>query len=125
MKYIPVGKKEPSKEVLEAALAIKESIDRNPFDKAKVVQLMRETRKGRNGLLAAFRQVTSSSIKGYQVQRMMMACCELLEEGRLSKKQIAHKCHYRSQSNWVRAFKKSLGVTPSEWLAKNTQDRSA
>jgi AraC-like DNA-binding protein len=45
----------------------------------------------------------------------MEAATEMLDEGRLTKKQIAKRCGYSSYSNFSIAFKRTYKISPSDW----------
>jgi AraC-like DNA-binding protein len=48
------------------------------------------------------------------VRQRLEASKKYLAAG-LTKKQVAHKCLYRSQSAFAAAFKKEFNMTPTDW----------
>ena len=104
-----------SKYVLNAVKSIKEHIDADPFQ-YKTAAAMREQicSPNRNAVEKVFKKVYGASIKGYQLRQRLQASKKFLEEG-MSKKMIASKCFYKSQSAYAAAFKKEFGMTPTDW----------
>jgi AraC-like DNA-binding protein len=104
-----------SKYVLLAIESIKEHIDKNPFHyKTASELLMGVSTPHRATVEKAFKQIYKAGIKEYQVKQRLEASKIFLEEG-MTKKQVASKCFYRSQSSFAAAFKKEFKMTPSEW----------
>jgi len=51
----------------------------------------------------------------YLSQRRLEAAKELIAGGRLSLTEIALRCQFASQSSFTRAFRRAMGVTPTEY----------
>lgn len=104
-----------SKYVLCAIQTIKQHIDNNPICYKTSSSLFDNlSTPNRNIVEKAFKEVYAAGIKEYQVRQRLELSKKLLDEG-LTKKQVAHKCLYRSQSSFAAAFKKEYNMTPTEW----------
>ena len=95
-----------SKYVLNAVKSIKAHIDADPFQYKTAAGLLEQiSAPNRSIVEKVFKKVYGVGIKGYQISRRMEASKKFLEEG-MSKKMIASKCLYKSQSAYAAAFKK-------------------
>jgi AraC-like DNA-binding protein len=109
------ARKPYSRYVLCAIETIKEHLDTNPFQPKTASALLDQLNTpNRNTVEKAFKDVYCSGIKEYQVRQRLEASKIFLEAG-MTKKQVAHKCLYRSQSSFAAAFKKVFNMTPTEW----------
>jgi AraC-like DNA-binding protein len=106
-----------SKYVLDAIKGIKQHVDTDPLRFKKASDLLEQVSgPNRNAAEKAFKAVFGAGIKEYQVRQRLEASKTLLDAG-LTKKQVAGKCFYRSQSAYAAAFKKEFKMTPTEWQA--------
>jgi AraC-like DNA-binding protein len=96
-------------------IAIQQEIDRNPIKNKKVASLVLGAGIDRKLLEAGFKQIFNVTIKKYQIMRRMEFSRQLLDEGRLSIKEIAYQCGYSSQNSFAKAFKKLYSQTPTDW----------
>lgn len=104
-----------SQYVLNAVKSIKQHIDADPFQyKTAAAMLAHHCAPNRSAVEKVFKKVYDAGIKEYQLRRRLEASKKFLEEG-MSKKLIASKCFYKSQSAYSAAFKKEFGMTPTEW----------
>lgn len=104
-----------SKYVLDAVRCIKQHIDANPFQYKTAAELLNHvSAPNRSAVEKAFKAVYGSGIKEYQVRQRLEASKKFLEEG-MTKKLVAAKCFYRSQSAFAAAFRKAFKMTPTEW----------
>jgi AraC-like DNA-binding protein len=104
-----------SKYVLDAIRCIKEHIDDNPFHYKTAADLLNHVSvPNRCAVEKAFKDIYGAGIKEYQVRQRLAASKKFLEEG-MTKKLVASKCYYRSQSAFAAAFKKEFKMTPTEW----------
>lgn len=104
-----------SRYVLCAIETIKQHIDNNPFQHKTATGLLDHvSTPNRNYVEKAFKEVYGAGIKEYQVRQRLEASKKYLEEG-LTKKLVAYKCLYSSQSAFAAAFKKEFKMTPTEW----------
>lgn len=69
-------------------------------------------------LLRQFKAATGYTIVEYKTKQKMKYACELLTKTDLRMLDIAALLRYESQSYFVHAFKKEMGVTPSEYRIK-------
>lgn len=102
--------------ITETIATVKELIDNHPLEWRTTDQLATEAAINRKLLQKGFKQLHQMNISDYQLQRRMEAATEMLEQGRLSKKQIAKRCGYNSYSNFSIAFKRTYKISPSDWL---------
>jgi AraC-like DNA-binding protein len=109
--------KRMKKHILDAIHAVKTSIDANPFDSKTINTLTKAAHRqvGRNCLQQCFRQIAGISLRQYEKLKRMEAAAVMLEEGRLSFKEIADRCGYSTQSSFTRGFRETHGMTPSEY----------
>jgi AraC-like DNA-binding protein len=106
-----------SKYVLDAIKVIKQRLDTEPLRHKKAADLLEEVSgPNRNATEKAFKAVFGAGIKEYQVRKRLEASKQFLEAG-MTKKQVAGKCFYSSQSAYAAAFKKEFNMTPTEWQA--------
>lgn len=106
-----------SKYVLDAINGIKQHLDTDPLRYKKASDLLEQVNgPNRNAVEKAFKAVFGAGIKEYQVRRRLEVSKKLLDSG-LTKKQVAGKCFYGSQSAYAAAFKKEFGMTPTTWQA--------
>jgi AraC-like DNA-binding protein len=106
-----------SKYVLDAIKAIKQHLDNDPFKYKRASDLLQKICiPNRNTVEKAFKSVFGFGIKEYQVRRRLEVSKKFLEAG-MTKKQVAAKCFYQSQSAYSAAFKKEFNLTPTEWQA--------
>ena len=104
-----------SKYVLDAITGIKQHLDTDPFKYKKASDLLEKVcAPNRNTVEKAFKAVFGYGIKEYQVRRRLEASKKFLKTS-MTKKQIAGKCFYKSQSAYAAAFKKEFRLTPTEW----------
>lgn len=104
-----------SKYVLDAIMCIKQHIDDNPFHYKTATELLNHVSSpNRCAVEKAFKDIYGAGIKEYQVRQRLEASKKFLEKG-MTKKLIASKCFYRSQSAFAAAFRKEFNMTPTEW----------
>ena len=104
-----------SKYVTNAVKSIKAHIDADPFQYKTAAGLLEQIcSPNRSAVEKAFKKVYEAGIKEYQVRQRLQASKKFLEEG-MTKKMIASKCFYKSQSAYAAAFKKEFGMTPTDW----------
>jgi AraC-like DNA-binding protein len=93
-------------------------IDNNPLNRKSIGELFPHYYSNRNIIYAAFEGETGKSIKEYRTLKLMEVAANMIAEGQLTVKQVAYKCGYRGPkagSNFTRAFKKTLKITPKQW----------
>ncbi|MCS3801051.1 helix-turn-helix domain-containing protein [Niastella sp. OAS944] len=101
--------------IVNAIKKIKDLIDQNPFQYKTAAELRGcITIPHRATVEKAFKEVYGAGIKEYQVKTRLEASKRFLEEG-MSKKEVAAKCFYTSQSSFAAAFKKEFKMTPTQW----------
>lgn len=95
---------------------VKNYIDQNPLRPKSTDYFTSLTGIGRKGLQKEFKQQHQVTISAYQLQKRMEAAATLLQEGRLTQKQIASRCGYKKVNNFSRAFKKVYRHSPKSYL---------
>ncbi|MBO9201400.1 MULTISPECIES: helix-turn-helix domain-containing protein [Niastella] len=104
-----------TKYVLDAIRCIKQQLDEKPLQYKTASELLEKIcAPNRNAVEKAFKANFGAGIKEYQVRQRLEASKKFLEQG-LTKKQVAGKCFYRSQSAYAAAFRKEFGMTPTTW----------
>lgn len=104
-----------SKYVMDAIKRIKHQLDTDPLHCKKTSELLEQVNgPNRNAVEKAFKTVYGAGIKEYQIRQRLEASKKFLEAG-LTKRHVATKCFYRSQSAYAAAFKKEFNMTPTEW----------
>jgi AraC-like DNA-binding protein len=104
-----------SKYVLDAIRSIKHQLDTDPLRYKKAAEILEQvSQPNRNLVEKAFKAEFGAGIKEYQVRQRLEASKQFLQEG-LTKKQVAGKCFYKSQSAYAAAFKKEFNMTPTRW----------
>lgn len=93
-------------------------IDNNPLNRNSICKLFPHYYSNRNIIYAAFEDETGKTVKEYRTHKLMEAAANMISEGDLTVQQIAYKCGYKGPkagSNFTRAFKKALKLTPKQW----------
>lgn len=102
--------------------AIQQAINSNPVKNQKISLLAREAGIDRKLLEWGFRKLFGVTIKKYQIRRKMEFSQKLLDEGRLTIKEISFKCGYKSQGGYAKAFKRLYGQSPTDWQNRPEAD---
>jgi AraC-like DNA-binding protein len=111
--------KQLNKRLLIAVAATVEYIEKNPLDNKTTSELASFVNISRSLLQEGFKKVTGKGIKEYRIKKRMEFAQRLLLEGK-PVKQIARLCLYKRQSSFSAAFKNLYGVSPLQWLQKNS-----
>src|SRR5688572_16946966 len=96
-------------------MVIDHEIKRNPLTNKKIHQIAKAAGIARKLLESGFKILFGITLKKYQVLRRMEFSQQLLDEGRLTIKEIAFQCGYGSQNSFAKAFKKLYNQTPTDW----------
>ena len=107
-----------SRHVFMAVTRIKTFIDQHPLEWTTIEEFTSLAGINRNLLQKSFKQIYEVKISEYQLQRRMQSAADMLEEGRLTNKQIAYKCGYNKPNNFSAAFRKVYKVPPGAWINK-------
>jgi two-component system, response regulator YesN len=94
---------------------VKSCIDEHPLEKKSIEDFTDLTGINRKVLQKNFKHFYGITISEYQLQKKLEAAAGLLEEGRLSKKQIAYRCGYLNQNSFSKAFRKQYDISPKDW----------
>lgn len=104
-----------TKRVQVIIYTVQSYIDNHSLQNQKINDLASDAGIDRKVLEAGFKQLFHVTIKKYYTRRRMEFSKQLLDEGILTKKEIAYKCGYSSQNSYNKAFKKLYKITPTEW----------
>jgi two-component system response regulator YesN len=112
---IPPIKQPLNRHLIASVHQVKDYIDRYPLEWKNLDDLAAMVAINRKKLQQAFKCRFGVNISDYKLQKRMNAAADLLEEGRLSKKQIAYRCGYHKPNNFSIAFKKVYKMSPSDF----------
>src|ERR1044072_9501413 len=99
-----------------AAIAIRDFIIANPLSRKTPSSFAVELHIVRNKVLPAFKKLTGTTIRRFQLERLMEAASRMLLAG-MSVKEVAIECGYTDyQNNFTRSFRKIFAMGPEEWL---------
>jgi AraC-like DNA-binding protein len=100
----------------EAALAIRDQIVANPLCKKTSSQFAAAFHVDRKKLLPVFKELTGTTLRRFQFERLMHAASEMLLSG-MTVKEVAIECGYQHyQNNFTRGFREVFNAGPEEWL---------
>jgi AraC-like DNA-binding protein len=109
--------------ITEAAIAIRDHIAANPLSKKTASDLAAQFHVDRKKLLPVFKELTGTTIKRLQFERLMQAASEMLLLG-MSVKEVAIECGYQHyQNNFTRGFREVFKTGPEEWLHNQLIER--
>jgi AraC-like DNA-binding protein len=95
--------------------AIQTEIKNYPLKNKKIHLIAKDAGIDRKLLEAGFKILFGITLKQYQLHRKLECSQQLLDEGRLTIKEIAFQCGYSSQNSYAKAFKKLYDQTPTDW----------
>lgn len=99
-----------------AAIAIRDAIIADPLSKKKPSRYAAEFNVDRNKVSPAFKKLTGTTIRRFQLEQVMEVASKMLLQGK-SVKEVAIDCGYADyQNNFTRSFRKVFGMGPEEWL---------
>ena len=98
--------------VLADIAMVKAHIDQHPLQQKNTDYFSDLTGINRKLLQKVFKHCYQATISEYQLQKRMEVAATLLQEGRLTQKQIASRCGYHKANNFSRAFKKVFKHSP-------------
>lgn len=96
---------------------IRDYIEAQRGSSPSVNDLARLCRMSRRSLLRRFRTAAGTSVTEYIKQVQLAKAKSLLVAGNTSLKQVAYEVGFMTPSNFSLAFKRSTGMTPSEFRA--------
>lgn len=106
------------------AIAIRDAIVANPTSKKTPSHFANEFRVDRNKVLPAFKKITGTTIRRFQLEQLMKAASHMLLAG-MSVKEVAIECGYKDyQNNFTRGFRKIFAMGPEEWLRTQIVERT-
>lgn len=96
-----------------AKVILKENLDNPP----SLIELARQINLNDHKLKVGFRQVFGTTVFGYLHQYRMETARQLLNEQRLTVKQVARAVGYANPSRFAAAFRKRFGLNPKAYLS--------
>ena len=80
-----------------------------------VAEIAEEFKYSREHFSRLFKEETGGTPKTYIAKQRLLRACRLLKESRLSCKEIADRLGYENATNFSRAFKTALNLSPREF----------
>jgi len=106
-----------------AATSIRDAIIANPISKKTPADFAVEFNADRNKVLPAFKKLTGTTIRRFQLEQLMKAASRMLLSG-MSVKEVAIECGYTTyQNNFTRSFRKVFSMGPEEWLRAQVTEK--
>ncbi|NSW90547.1 MAG: AraC family transcriptional regulator [Firmicutes bacterium] len=99
-------------------------IDNNLFKIKELTQIANELGYSYSYLSHIFSRETGLSIQEYYNQKRFEKAGELLKNGNLSVTEIAEMLQYQSINSFSKAFRKNIGISPSEYQALYSKNKS-
>lgn len=93
----------------------KEYICKHFQEDLTVAKLARYVGLNRSYLTTVFQNAIHMSPQQYLMRFRMERAAQMLQEGRLTVGEVAHSCGYPDPLTFSKAFKRTLGVTPSQY----------
>jgi AraC-like DNA-binding protein len=115
--YRIVKEKESTKDVVYNAINY---IDRNLMNIKELGQIAQELRYSYSYLSHIFSEETGLTLRDYYAQKRLVKTIELLKSGEYNITQIAEMLNYQSIYSFSKAFKKSVGISPTEYIRLNS-----
>ncbi|MGE4252669.1 MAG: helix-turn-helix domain-containing protein [Parvibaculaceae bacterium] len=113
------GQEPPSRQVTpryaQAAHEARRLIDESAGERLTTQTLARRLRVDPTNLCAAFSATVGETIFGYGNRNRMTHAKRMLDEGRLSIKQISHALGFSQPAAFSVAFKRCVGLTPDDY----------
>ena len=102
------------------AMAIRNYIESHPMQNVSVELIAREFRISRVSVYRIFKKAYGQNPKQYIDQLRFEKACQLLSNSQFNINEIAHLCGFGSIYSFSTAFRKRLGIAPSEWHKKGS-----
>jgi AraC-like DNA-binding protein/mannose-6-phosphate isomerase-like protein (cupin superfamily) len=93
-------------------------IDRNIFEKIDLKMIAHEVGYNYSYISDVFKKKTGITIQKYINNRKIQEATELLKFGKLTIDQVAQKMNYANVQSFNKAFKRTVGYSPSEYLKR-------
>ena len=98
-------------------------IDRNIFEKIDLKMIAHEVGYNYSYISDVFKKKTGITIQKYISNRKIQEATELLKFGKLTINQVAQKLNYANVQSFNKAFKRTIGYSPSEYLTRLKEDK--
>jgi len=84
--------------------------------------IARRIASSRRQLQRAFSEIGRTTFREYLTSVRMTKAAEMLSEGRLTVRDVAHRVGYRQPAQFAKAFRRVHGVAPSEYRGTAAAD---
>lgn len=98
-------------------------IDRNIFEKIDLKMIAHEVGYNYSYISDVFKKKTGITIQKYISNRKIQEATELLKFGKLTINQVAQKLNYANVQSFNKAFKRTIGYSPSEYLTRLKEEK--
>lgn len=103
--------------ILKTVTTIKNIIETHPFDNKMIKDIIKKGGSYNRKLIQkAFKKLHGIGIQEFQMKKRMGIAANLLDEGILTRNEIAKRCGYNKANNFSAAFKRNYKMTPSAWV---------
>ena len=106
-------------------LSIRSKLEGSFEQKLNLDELASQHYVSRYYLAHIFKQLTGYSLKEYMMLCRISYACQELANNQRPIQEIAESSGFHDTSNFLRAFKKMIGVSPSEFRRQNSADENA
>jgi AraC family transcriptional regulator of adaptative response / methylphosphotriester-DNA alkyltransferase methyltransferase len=93
-------------------------VDREYADELSLDDIARRVASSRRQLQRAFAEVGRTTFREHVAKVRMSRAAELLATGSLPVREVAHRVGYRQPAQFAKAFRRHLGVAPSDFRAR-------
>ena len=100
--------------LLEDANAI---VERDFASDLSLDDIARRVASSRRQLQRAYAEIGETTFRDHLTEVRMQRAAELLERGRLTVREVAHRVGYRQPAQFAKAFRRHRGVAPSDFRA--------
>ena len=97
-------------------------IDNNIFEKLGVKEIAQTVGYNYSYISNAFKKSTGMTIQRYISNKKMQKAIELMKYGKISVAQVAQRLNYANVQSFNKAFKRTMGCAPTEFLRRSSGD---
>lgn len=97
-------------------------IDNNIFEKLGVKEIAQTVGYNYSYISNAFKKSTGMTIQRYISNKKVQKAIELMKYGKISVVQVAQRLNYANVQSFNKAFKRTMGCAPTEFLKRSSGD---
>lgn len=97
-------------------------IDSNIYDKLGVQEIAQKVGYNYSYISNAFKKNTGMTMQHYISSKKIQKAIELMKYGKLSVVQVAQRLNYANVQSFNKAFRRTMGCAPTEFLKRNNGD---